>query len=556
MKPNILFVNLVPMPLNYIQRFMKGLLSHFVVLVMPMGILYLSSYLKAHNNVGKIELLDFPLHYNELIGSSSIEAFIESQAKKYVNFNPHIIAISLMFSTSHVFFDMTLKILKSIFPNALIVVGGMHASNCPKHLLKYDDIDYVVLGEGEIAFSEMVGQYANNEKISVKGVYNRMDIETDKLLLLADAPKELDQLPLPDYDLIDMKTYSMRGHRKDSKGSGMKSASIMTSRGCPHMCTFCASHTIHGRRVRYHSVERVLEEINLLNNRYGILYFTPADDHIISDKKRFMRLYKEIKKLNIPNLTMDVTNGFHINSLNEEILDAIVDLGTKHITLPLESGSEYVQKNIIKKHVNLVKAKEIVALCRKKGVLTTCNVIFGFPGEAKELMEESADYVGNLGADWVLVIIATPLIGSELYKQCIEKGYIEEEVYLRSIKDFNERGFDTDEISAVDLKEWTYRFNLSVNFINNYNMRNGNYKTALHLFENIVKDYPFHIFGYYGIYRIHKNQGNEQAADEVIKKANKVLSEDSKAKELYEEYKDLFPEKWLQDSVFCNYQKR
>jgi len=508
---------------------------------MPMGILYLSSYLKSYNDVGKIELLDFPRQFDKLTSYSNIDEFAKGETMRYADSKLDIIAISIMFSASHHFFDLALKVFKTIWPKALIVIGGVHATNCSRFLLQYEDVDYVVLGEGELALSKMVKQYTNGETISVKGIYDKDNIRTCQPLLLADEAKDLDSLSFPDWDLIDMETYVGMGWNSVSSRD-VKSATIVTSRGCPHMCTFCSVHTVHGRKVRYRTVEKVLEEISLLNKRYGISYFTPADDHITADKKRVLKLLRGIKNLNIPDIELDVTGGININSMNEEILDAMIDAGTKRITLALESGSEYVQKNIIKKNVNLRKAKELIALCREKGIITNCNVIFGFVDETKALMEETADYIRNLGADWYSIIIAAPLIGTELYKRCLEKGYIKEDIYMWSSTIFEGRQFDTDEISAEELKEYTYRLNLEINFINNINLRNGNYDRAIALFRNVVEVYPFHVFGIYGIHLAYKRKGNAKEANDVLVKIKEILKNDIRSKTMYEKYKDLIPE--------------
>ena len=548
-KPNILFVNLLPYTYGHIEQVLKGSFLHRAALAMPMGSLYLSSYLKAHNDVGKIELLDFPRQFDKLTSYSSIDEFAKEETMRYADSKPDIIAISLLFSASHPFFDLVLKISKEIWPKALTVVGGLHATNCPKYLLKYESIDYVVLGEGEIALSKMVKQYASNEQISVRGVYDKSNIKMSQPLLLADGAEDLDILPLPDWELIDMEAYAKGGFRNNVAGFVAKSATIITTRGCPLKCTFCSAHTVHGRKVRYRSAEKVLEEIKLLNKRYGISIFTPADDFFTANKQSTLKILRGMKHLDIPDIEMQFTNGVNINSMDEEILDSMIDVGVRIITLALESGSEYVQKNIIKKNVNLRKAKELVLLCRRKGITTLCNVIFGFAGETKELMEETADYIRTLGSDWYAIIIAAPLIGTELYEQFLEKGYIKEDVYMWSSTNYFERTFDTNDISAVQLNEYTYRLNLDVNFINNINLRNGNYDRAITLFRNIVEAYPFHVFGLYCIHLAYKRKGNAKEANDALVKIREVLKNDIRSKTMYEKYKDLLPENLVEDKA-------
>ncbi len=542
MKPNILFVNLLPLPYSYIEQVLKGSFLHQVTFAMPMGILYLSSYLKAYNDVGKIELLDFSWRFDKSTSYSNIDEFAKEETMRHADSKPDIIAISLMFSASYRFFELVLKILKEVWPKALTVVGGIHATNCPKYLLKYESINYVVLGEGEIALSKMVKQYASNEQISVRGVYDKSNIKMSQPLLLADGAEDLDILPFPDWELIDMEAYARGGFTINLAGSVAKSATVITTRGCPHKCTYCSAHTVHGRKVRYRSAEKVFEEIKLLNKRYGISLFTPTDDFFTDNKQWALKILRGIKHLDIPDIEMQFPNGVNINSMDEEILGSMIDVGTKMLRLPLESGSEYVQKRIIKKNVDLRKAKELMLLCRRKGITTQCHVIFGFAGETKELMEETADYIRTLGSDWYTIMIAAPLIGTELYEQFLEKGYIKEDVYMWSSTGFGERTFDTNDISAVQLNEYTYRLNLDINFVNNINLRNGNYDRAISLFRNIVKIYPFHVFGLYGIHLAYKRKGNAKEANDVLVKIKEILKNDIRSKTMYEKYKDLIPE--------------
>lgn len=265
----------------------------------------------------------------------------------------------------------------------------------------------------------------------------------------------------------------------------------------------------------------------------------PQDDYFTANRHRVIQLLKDIKGLNIPDIEMQFTNGININSLNEEILDAMIGNGTKMLTLALESGSDYVQKNIIKKNVDLEKAKEIVKLCREKKIITRCSVIFGFPGETKELMQETVAYLNKMGADWYIVIKFAPLIGSELYYYLKQNNYIKESVEFWSNTGFQDRSFDLESITAAELEQFTYRLNLELNFINNVNLTSGNYDRAILLFQDIINNYPFHIFGWFGLFQAYNGLNNLAEANKAKQRIIHLINTDIRSKEMYSKHGDL-----------------
>ena len=368
-------------------------------------------------------------------------------------------------------------------------------------------------------------------------------------LSLAEQMEDLDMLPFPDWDLLDIENYvnaSGWGRRIGKDSALRRIATILTTRGCPFRCTFCSAHTVHGRKVRYRSAKNVLEEMKVLYEKYRVTLFVPEDDLFTANRTRVLTLLKEIHNLNIPGIEMQFTGGLNVNTMDEEILDAMITSGTRVVTLAIESGSEFVQKHIIKKNVDLNKARYLVHLCREKGLIVRCNIILGFPGETRQLMEETVDYVRNLGADWYAFLIAAPLIGTEMYKQFLEKGYLKEDVYMWSSVGFEDRWFDTDEISAEGLKELTYRINLDINFVNNINLRNGDSDRAILLFNDIVRAYPFHIFGLYGLHKAYKGKGSIEEAERIIQTIRRLIKTDERAYNLYEKYSDIISESLLE----------
>ena len=543
MKKNILFINPPSLPFEDIVAGFTSESLRTQPVSMPLGILYLSACVKRYNQVGSVEILDYALKINEIAKYKNIEDFIIKIAQRDVRSVPDILAFSLIFSTSHRFFEVCVNILKTLWPNAVLIVGGTHATNSAKYLLDNKNVDFVARGEGEEAFYEFVRQYSELGYVDIKGIYSKEKIESAAYLDLCDYAHDLDSLPFPDWELIDMGAYITAKGRKREIGSsaGKRIASLMTTRGCPFQCTFCSSHTVHGRKMRFRSVENVIEEVETLHKRFGIKLFIPEDDLFTANQNRVINLLTALENLGIPDFELQFPSALSVSTLNEKVMDALIRAGTKIINIAIESGSEYVQKHIIRKNCDLQKAKWIVAYLKSKGIMIRCYFIFGFPLETKEQMMETVEYAKSLKADWAVFSIAIPLVGSEMYDQFIQMGYITNESDVWSKSFFQRRMFDTKEISANELEELTYRVNLDCNFINNPNKINGKYDVAIEFYKEIVSAYPFHIIAFYCLWECYEALGNFKESEQVNKRIYDLVKTDKRAHDMFVKYNDLMP---------------
>ncbi|MBF0551010.1 MAG: radical SAM protein [Deltaproteobacteria bacterium] len=545
-RPNILFVSLPSLPFKYVVESFTKKTVFSQTEAMPMGLLYVSSYLKAHNELGEVKLLDYPSYLEQDVQVyPDLESLVLGEAEKRIDFYPDIVGISLIFSTSHRFFQLTIKVLKALWPKATLIVGGVHASNCVDLLLSYQEVDYVLRGEGELAFSEVVKQYANDQPLKLTGLYSVKNFNPLEPLTLVEPVKDIDQLPFPDLELLDVQRYlTQPGRRRGlDKSSDKQAATIFTTRGCPFKCTYCSAHTVHGRKVRYRAIESVIEEMKTLYEKYGVTLFIIEDDLFTANKSRVLSLLSSMKKLNVPDIELQFPSGLNVATLDEDILDAMIATGTEIVNIAIESGSEYVQTKLINKRVDLVKAKELVRICRKKGLVTRCYFVLGFPGETKALMEETVQYMKELECDWAVIMIATPLVGSAMYRQFVERGDIKEnDIEMWSESFFQGRQFDTQEISAAELNDFTYRVNLEVNFLNNVNLRLGNFDLAISIFNDIIHAYPFHIFAWYGLYLAYQGKNDQAKAKEIYNKIQELVATEDRSKDMYQKYGYLIPD--------------
>ncbi len=549
--PSVALVNLPPLPFHEVLE--AG--NSYPCLAMPLGLLYLSSSIKKFCSLEEVAFLDFNLAaYNwrhqdlraddETLVDARIKAFIEES----LGSPPDIVGVSMLFSTSVKFGLRVIATLKELYPNAKVAVGGNHATNDTLNLLKQPSIDYVVRGEAETGFSEFLNTFDDSGDGTrftlVKGVYGKELLEDPQLFLaVCDLPDDLDDLPHPEWSQIDMDSYQDEtSSRKRDFGTSIdsKMASIMTSRGCPFHCTFCASHTVHGRKMRYRSPENVLDEMRQLYERYGTNLFVPEDDLFTVNKPRILKLLGAITDLGIPDMEIQMPNALSVNTLDEEVIDALAGAGMRICVLAVESGSEYVQKHIIKKRCNLEKAHQIIEYARSIGLYVRLNLIYGFPGETFEQMKETANFAQISKADWSANFIAMPLLGSEMYDQFTDLGHVSYE--SRGWEGtYADRSFDTDEISQDDLKAFVYRTNLDVNFKNNQSFLDGDWEKALGAFNDVRKLHPFHVIAHYMAMQCHEQLGDHEEAGAIADSIRSLLAENPKSREMVDGFGDLFP---------------
>jgi hypothetical protein len=202
--------------------------------------------------------------------------------------------------------------------------------------------------------------------------------------------------------------------------------------------------------------------------------------------------------------------------------------------------------NILKKNVNLKKARSIIKYVKNKypEIIVRCIFIFGFPHETLALMRESINYAKSLDIDWTIINTATPLPGSEMFKQYVEMGVITDspKTWNKCHYGFGSRWFDTPEHSAKELNNFIYLANLDVNFKNNYNIRHGNFYKALQQFEGIVLLYDFHIIGWYCILFCYEKLGDTAGIIITKNKIKQLLESDERAITMYQKYRQFIPE--------------
>ena len=183
--------------------------------------------------------------------------------------------------------------------------------------------------------------------------------------------------------------------------------------------------------MRYHSVERVEDDLRKLQDLYGATKIIFQDDHLMGDKDRVYKILDIVGKFKLQSLYQ---NGLTLYALDRPMLEAFYKAGVRHLMLPVESGSERVLKELMKKPLKKHISERVAKDCRELGIYTNANCIIGMPGETKADMREGLANLRNVKSNWFNIGIASPVIGSEMHELAQKKGVMFQNIILRHDK--------------------------------------------------------------------------------------------------------------------------
>jgi|TARA_B100000315_G_scaffold255216_1_gene298050 radical SAM superfamily enzyme YgiQ (UPF0313 family) len=498
----------------------------------PMGLLYILSYLRKYYEKDlSLELIDLRLEMvkyylnggkDETTVDEFLHEIIETNIKR---FKPDLIALSVLFDASAELAEDVCKITKGICGNAKIIMGGFYCSNRYGYLLKNDLCDFVCIGEGERPLLWLV-QNELDPDMSITGIVSKEQFLKNTHTLEKDFLDELDEIPWPAYDIFDdrdMELYLVNQLASPNiSGQRERTGVFMTSRGCPRRCTFCGTTTIHGHKFRKRTANDVISEIEHMVSRYKLDTIAILDDTFTLDKKRTVEILELIIKGDY-GVGLQFPTGVDIRTLDEKVISLFKKAKVEDLHIAVESGNQHVNSFILKKGLNLEKVKKTVALLEENGINTSAFFMIGFPEETMEMINESKEFAKDLGVIWISVNTPTPVFGSELYRDCLERGLIKEDYYKDKL--FTEAYFSTDNFTAQELPKIAYDFNIEVNFLYNKNIRTGKFDKILPRYLDISIRYPTHIVTWVCLYYCYKQMGDDQKRDEILRKIVELYKE-------------------------------
>ena len=463
--------------------------------------------------------------------------------KKIKKINPKIIGISQPYYHGSRKFHATLKKIKDCLPESIIIGGGNYPTDATDVALEDPNLDYIIKSEGEATFAEFLQKYYASEDVKkIDGICYKEHQQKTVVNPKINFMKDISILPIPDRSVLDMHSYGWGRHVTDRILPGAHFLTMITSRGCPFKCTFCSNKNFWGQRIKYRSVEQVVDEMEILKFKYGADIIGFNDDNFFVHKKRAVKIFDEINRRKF-KVKWYAQGGTLVRSLaDDEFLSKGLESGLCFLNLAIESGSQKTLE-LIKKPLNLSEANILVNNVKKKypELYMNSGFMIGFPFETKADIINTFEYSKKLELDWAVYNNFRPFPGTELYDTCVEQGIIKKFKF----ENFDEtsQSYGSDE-SHFDGEDWTkkwlmstmYKYNLDVNFLNSYNLRDGNYQQALNDFEYIVRSFKGHAIGHRQASLAATKLGLSDKAKYHALEEKKIMSNGSKFHEYYKEF--------------------
>ncbi|MFH0852549.1 MAG: radical SAM protein [bacterium] len=441
----------------------------------PLGLQYIQSALLAHGHEVKIYdcLVEHPRNVRFLPEKNLFHCGSEKRhiAKEVKKFKPDIIGISGMFYAQASSFYQTADLAKEADKDIFVFGGGAFPSSYKAEVMREcKSFDAIVLGEGEETAVDLADNLDN--LAAVKGIcfrklgsgeiiYNQarpVQTDLDKIIFphrgslgLYNYSKPAGygysrhfnlkklvkswilyaSLSVPGIRYIFARFFNWR-HRNKPKALFMPHGFIITSRGCPNRCTFCAIHAVWGETYRIRSSKNVLDEIDILV-KHGAKEIVIVDDNFTVSKSRTIEICKGIieRKHNVRLVT---PSGVFLPSLDKEALEYLYKAGLRELQFGVENGDQEFLDKVICKNLRLEKIKEIIAQAKEVGLRTRGFFIFGYPGETRQTMIKTLKFAFESGMDGARFYVFQPLPGTKAFQMAQEMGALDNNLELDKLR--------------------------------------------------------------------------------------------------------------------------
>jgi radical SAM superfamily enzyme YgiQ (UPF0313 family) len=362
------------------------------------------------------------------------------------------------------------KTAKETLPECLTIMGGPHVTVLDKEtLIQNPEVDVIVRKEGEQTLLELLKVFSESGTRNFNEILGITFRENGQVIRNPDRPfiQNLDELPYPAFKFFPLKKYLFFGKTY---------LPIITSRGCPFQCTFCMASQMCGRRFRVRSPGNVVDELELLRDEYGADAVTFYDDTFTFDMNRVYKICEEMKKRRI-HLPWDCRT--RVDMISKELLDTMRSANCQLIHFGVESGSQRIL-NAMKKGTTVEQNERAIKWAKEADILVAISVIIGYPGETKETLKQTMDFIQKTEPDYVYVCLPTPYPGTELYDHLKVLGWklsTEWEHYDEQTLVFENPNFPAEKI--IEARRKFYNHYLSPSYILHKSLRRDFYSRIM-----------------------------------------------------------------------------
>ncbi len=451
----------------------------------PLGLGYIAAYLKKYSKI--------PVE----IGIFDKQNLIAGLKK----FNPDVIGCSAVSETFYAANELTKKIKEEI--KAPLFLGGLHVTLAP-HDFKDSNFDIAVLGEAERTVLEIVENFETIKKYDVKtmkkinGLLFR-DFKSGEVVYTQprEQIKDLDDIPFPDRELLNMQFYLQP--RPGTNHNLQIRASMMTSRGCPYNCGFCATTVFwkNNKRIntiRYHSPEYVAREAKMLVEKYGVEHIFIFDDLFMVDKQRVKNIVTALDKAGIKG-RVEFSIQARTNLITKDMANDLKEMGVKQLIFGFESGSDRVLRMIKGPTVSSQINVEAIKNCKEVGIEVQGLFIIGSPGERAEDLQQTYDFIKNNNLDYAMIYQGYPFPGTKWFEYAVEKNIVKKDYYTKPhdrlwlAHDYGK--LLTKDIPIEEFKEWVKKFDeLQKSYDKNIKVHYWKYRNFKYFFRpRFIKRY-------------------------------------------------------------------
>ena len=358
----------------------------------PLGILYLSAYLEQHG-------VQHEVYDTTFSQKQSLKSYLQKNQRK-------IVALYTNLMTKLYVIDIV-KFIKQEHAETIVILGGPDVRYNAENYLRIG-CDYLVIGEGEVTFLDLVKNLQARKSISnIQGI---AFLQNGKLIINPEREKikDLDTLPEPNRSKINLQQYldAWRTHH------GKNAISISTMRGCPYTCKWC-SRGVYGLSYRRRSPEKVAEEMLNIRQQYNPDSLWFVDDVFTISHKWLESFKSEIQKRNVLIPYECITRA---DRLNEQVIQTLKDTGCFRVWIGAESGSQKVI-DLMDRRVDVEQVRRMIKLTSQYGIEAGTFIMLGYPGETHDDITETIKHLKESNPDHFTITVAYPIKGTDLYEE-------------------------------------------------------------------------------------------------------------------------------------------